>query len=84
MYSYFTCCFCGSKTQNKTKKLDAMNICSITESEKEKEDKRPESTAIRRRRINRERRSTGIAAYTPEVRIITTGLATVEWCSEYL
>jgi len=36
-------------------------------SKDDKDEKRPESTAIRRRRINRERRSTGIASYTPEV-----------------
>ncbi|XP_052809886.1 protein phosphatase 1 regulatory subunit 12A-like isoform X10 [Mya arenaria] len=35
-------------------------------SKDDKEEKRPESTAIRRRRINKERRSTGIANYTPE------------------
>ncbi|KAH3746432.1 hypothetical protein DPMN_180840 [Dreissena polymorpha] len=36
-------------------------------SSQDKDDKRHESTAIRRRKINRERRSTGIATYTPEV-----------------
>ncbi|KAH3746481.1 hypothetical protein DPMN_180889, partial [Dreissena polymorpha] len=35
-------------------------------SSQDKDDKRHESTAIRRRKINRERRSTGIATYTPE------------------
>ena len=36
----------------------------------DKDDKRPESAAIRSRRMRRERRSTGIANYTPEVIVI--------------
>ena len=57
-----------------------LSILGIKEGDKtEKDEKRPESSAMRTRRMRRERRSTGIANYTAEVSLIYRSIVQDKW-----